>query len=90
GIGVPQLNDYRLFLTKLAVAIAAQTEEVKRRQKLWETEHASWLALRQKQQALEVLRERHVAAEAVVEAKREQKQQDEFASRSGKAKPLQG
>ncbi len=88
GIGVPQLNDYRLFLTKLATAIAAQMEEVKRRQKLWETEHVSWLALRQKQQALEVLGERHIAAEAMLETKREQKQQDEFASRAGKAKPL--
>lgn len=89
GIAVPQLNDYRLFLAKLAAAVLAQMEEVKRRQKLWETEHASWLVLRQKQQALEVLGERHLAAEAMVESKREQKQQDEFASRSGEAKPFQ-
>jgi len=84
GIGVAQLNDYRLFLAKLARAIETQGGEVERRQRAWEAEHAGWLTLKQRQQALEVLAQRHAAELIVKEGKREQKQQDEFASKTGK------
>jgi flagellar FliJ protein len=84
GIPSNQLSDFRLFLDKLARAILAQAEEVSRRQHAWEKEHANWLQLREREQALEVLLQRHLAALALKEGKREQKQQDEFALRAGK------
>lgn len=84
GMPVHQANDYRLFLDKLARAIQAQSEEVERRRVAWEASHARWLGLRQRQEALAVLAQRHGVAEAIVEARREQKEQDEFALRSVK------
>jgi flagellar FliJ protein len=88
GIPAHLLADYRLFLDKLARAIHAQGDEVDRRRLGWEREHARWLTLRQRGQALEVLLQRHRAAQALLESRREQKQQDEFAVKSGKENPL--
>ena len=90
--GIPShlLADYRLFLDKLARAINAQGEEVQRRRAAWEQQHARWLTLRQREQALETLLHRHQAAEAIQEARREQKQQDEFALKSTRENPLAG
>ena len=87
GMPAHQASDYRLFLDKLARAIQAQSEEVERRRAAWEAGHARWLGLKQRQEALHVLAQRHDSAEAVVEARREQKEQDEFALRSAKAGP---
>src|SRR3954470_24943114 len=89
--GIPShlLSDYRLFLDKLARAILAQGDEVDRRRIAWEQAHARWLELRQREQAMEVLLRRHQAGQLVHEARREQKQQDEFAAKSGKENPLQ-
>jgi flagellar FliJ protein len=87
GLASHQLRDYRVFLDKISRAMEAQSEEVKRRRLAWEAEHARWLRLRQRQQALVVLAERHRIAEAAREARREQKEQDEFALR-GADKPV--
>jgi|SRR5689334_15867866 flagellar FliJ protein len=88
GIPAHLLADYRLFLDKLARAIRAQSEEVDRRRIAWEQEHARWLALREREQALEVLLQRHQAAQLQQESRREQKQQDEFAQKGAKDNPL--
>ena len=85
GMAAHQVNDYRLFLDKLARAIQAQSEEVGRRHAAWEAGHVRWLGLKQRQEALHVLAQRHQSAEALVESRREQKEQDEFALRSAKA-----
>jgi len=90
GIPAHLLSDYRLFLDKLARAIRAQGDEVERRRAAWEQEHARWLKLRQREQALEVLSQRHQAAQVQHESRREQKQQDEFAQKPGKDNPLRG
>ena len=90
GMSTHQFNDYGLFLGKLARAIQAQAEEVERRRRAWEEEHARWLSLRQRQQALAVLAQRHDATELAVEARREQKEQDEFALKVLKDKPVVG
>jgi flagellar FliJ protein len=89
GIAAHLLTDYRLFLAKLARAISAQSEEVERRQQAWDDEHVRWLKLRQREQALEVLLQRHRATEALHDSKLEQKEQDEFALKSPKENPLQ-
>ena len=85
GMPAHQANDYRLFLDKLARAIQAQSDEVERRRAAWEVGHARWLGLKQRQEALHVLAQRYDSAEAVLESRREQKEQDEFALRSAKA-----
>jgi flagellar FliJ protein len=90
GIPASLFSDYRLFLDKLARAIHAQGEEVDRRRSAWQQAHERWLALRQREQALEVLLQRHQAKQLLQESRREQKQQDEFASKSTKENPLRG
>lgn len=88
--GIPShlLSDYRLFLDKLARAIRAQGEEVERRRGTWERAHAEWLSLKQREQALDALLQRHRAAQSLQEARREQKEQDEFASKGARESPL--
>jgi flagellar protein FliJ len=90
GAGIPAhlLSDYRLFLDKLSRAIRAQGDEVERRRIAWEQVHVRWLSLRQREQALEVLLQRHRATQALHESRREQKQQDEFALKSAKENPV--
>jgi flagellar FliJ protein len=88
GSSMHRLNDYRLFLGKLARAIQAQSEEVDQRRRAWEEGHARWLGLRQRHQALAVLAQRHSSSEALVEARREQKAQDEFALKASKELPF--
>ncbi len=91
GMSMHRLHDYRLFLGKLARAIQAQSEEVDRASaQAWEEGHARWLGLRQRHQALAVLAQRHSTSEAVVEARREQKAQDEFALKAAKEPPFHG
>jgi len=89
GIPAHLLSDYRLFLDKLAQAVRAQGAEVERRRISWEQAHARWLTLRQREQALEVLLQRHNAAQLLQESRREQKQQDEFALNGARENPLQ-
>jgi flagellar protein FliJ len=88
GMPAHQLNDYRLFQGKLGGAVQAQSEEVDRRSRAWDESHARWLGLRQRHEALGVLAQRHIAAEAVVEARGEQKEQDEFALKAAKEPPF--
>jgi flagellar FliJ protein len=90
GMSTHQFNDYCLFLGKLARAIQAQAEEVDRRRRAWEEEHARWLSLRQRQQALGVRAQRHDATELAIEVRREQKEQDEFALKAVKDNPVVG
>jgi flagellar FliJ protein len=90
GLPAHQFKDYSLFLAKLTRAIQAQTEEVVRRRRAWEEEHVRWRDLRQRQQAFAVLEQRHAVAEAAIDARREQKQQDEFALRAVKNNPVRG
>jgi flagellar protein FliJ len=90
GMSMHQLNDYRVFLDKLAQAVQAQSQEVDQRRRDWEEGHARWLGLRQRHQALAVLAQRHSTSEAVVEARREQRAQDEFALKAAKEPPFHG
>lgn len=84
GLEAHRLHDYRAFLDKLARAVSTQAAEVKRCQQAWEEALHRWQDLKQRQQALNVLRMRHLNEEAKLEARIEQKQQDEFARRKRK------
>jgi flagellar FliJ protein len=79
GLPADRLRDFHAFLAKLARAIDAQGAEVARCRQAWEEDHQRWLRLRNRQQALQVLRARHEHSEAIRDARVEQKQQDEFA-----------
>ena len=81
GLPAHQLKDYRAFLDKLSRAIETQNREVENRRMAWEAGHAAWMRLRQREQAIVVLAERHRLTEAASEARRDQKEQDEFALR---------
>lgn len=81
GLDRARHQDFCAFLAKLERAIELQGAEVQRSQDAWAAQHNEWLDLRKREQAMDVLKARHVADEAVRDGKREQKQQDEFAGR---------
>ncbi|WP_374336006.1 flagellar export protein FliJ [Leeia sp.] len=83
GMAVTQWRDYLLFLGKLDTAIAQQQQECERCEQLRDAAREQWLEREQKVQAFEALQQRHDQAELRKEARREQKQTDEFASRKG-------
>lgn len=90
GMEAHRLRDYREFLDKLARAISAQGGEVERCRKVWEESYQRWLDLRQRHQALDLLKQRFLQQEARQETRREQKQQDEFALKSIRERHLRG
>lgn len=89
GRGLPghQAADYRAFLGKLERAVAEQGREVQRQENRTREAQAAWLELRRQQDAIGVLRERHLAGEAQRELRLEQKEQDEFAARAARGRP---
>jgi flagellar FliJ protein len=88
GLEADRLRDFQRFLTKLTLAIRSQSTEVERCRQAWTQQHRRWLDLRQREQALIALRERHAQAEALRDRRRDQKEQDEFALRTRKENPL--
>jgi flagellar FliJ protein len=89
GIEPHRLRDYRAFLDRLLRAVDVQAEELERRRRAWADAHARWLDLRRREQALSVLRQRHRSAEAVGEGRREQRRQDELATRKASQEALE-
>ncbi len=79
GLSADRLRDYQAFLLKLERAIDTQTAEVQGCQQAWQRAHQHWLALRGKEQAMLVLKQRYAAQALLQERRQEQKQQDEFA-----------
>ncbi len=84
GVNVAQLLEFRSFIDKLDQAIVGQEQqlssieaELKAKRKLWEELH-------NKTQSLQKVCDSAVVAEMKQEAKREQLEQDERASRSGR------
>jgi flagellar FliJ protein len=87
GLPADRLRDFRAFMAKLARAIEGQGIETQRCRQAWEEEHKRWLRLRSRQQALQVLRERHERSESLRDARVDQKQQDEFALKRRPGEP---
>lgn len=81
SLEVDRLRDFQAFLSKLSRAIAEQSEEVDRCGLVCAQAQQRWLALRNREQALRVLRARHRKGQVQDEARLEQKQQDEYALR---------
>ena len=88
GVEADRLRDFQRFLAKLRLAMQAQGGEVDRCRQAWTLQHRRWLDLRQREQALAALRDRHAEAEALRERRREQKEQDEFALKAKTHNPI--
>jgi flagellar FliJ protein len=81
GMPIHLLRDFHIFLAKLDEAIRLQEREVAQARAGWEGAHATWVELRQKVKAYEVLASRHHGAEIRREEKRDQRVTDEIAAR---------
>ena len=81
GTTASRLRDFDGFIARLDQAIAAQVTDVQRLAATWEAARALWMEQRQREQAFDVLADRHADAQMRVESRQDQKQQDEFASR---------
>lgn len=81
GLGVGQLNEYRVFLARLDQALEQQQQILERcRQELARCQQ-HWLARRQEKKAVEKLAERRAEAALRSALRREQKESDEHAGR---------
>ena len=81
GITQREWHNYQEFLKRLDEAIAAQQQMVAVQAKNTAAGQALWQQQRKKLKAIDTLSERHYSSENVLEQKREQKTQDEYAAR---------
>ena len=79
GLSALQWRDYQAFIHKLEMAIQAQAQEIERCQHAWERGQTEWQAQEREVNAYQTLRKRHDEVERKVDAKQDQRQQDEFA-----------
>ncbi len=78
-----QLRDYQLFLDKLNRSIDQAKLVIEQKQQQCEIQRLAWLKTRTRSKALDAVIAKYIQQEAVIEARLEQKEQDEFASRIG-------
>ncbi len=81
GISQREWHNYQQFLNRLDDAIEAQRNTVATQARQTAAGQMQWQQQRKKLKAFDTLSDRHHAAENAKEAKREQKMQDEFATR---------
>jgi flagellar FliJ protein len=79
GLSIQQWRDYQAFIHKLELAIQAQAHEIERCHQAWEAGKADWQACEREVKAYQTLRHRHDESERKLDAKTDQRQQDEFA-----------
>jgi len=76
-----QLKDYQLFLNKLNQSIEQARMNILQKKQICEQQKLNWLKTRSRSKALDAVIVKYQIQEAQVEARIEQKEQDEFASR---------
>ena len=81
GISQREWHNYQQFLNRLDDAIEVQRNTVATQARQTAAGQMQWQQQRKKLKAFDTLSDRHHAAENAKEAKREQKMQDEFATR---------
>ena len=81
GLTPGEWRNYQEFLGRLDEAIEAQGQAVAQQVQRTASGQAHWQHQQMKLKAFDTLSERHYASENAQELKREQKNQDEFASR---------
>lgn len=79
GLSVQQWRDYQSFMHKLELAIRAQLQEVERCQRTWEAGQVEWQDCEREVKAYQTLRHRHDESERKLDAKLDQRMQDEVA-----------
>jgi flagellar FliJ protein len=84
GVNVAQFLEFRSFIDKLEKAIMGQEHMLSSIQAECDAKRKTWQELHQKTQSLEKVFETAMVAETKQEAKREQREQDERASRIGR------
>ena len=81
GIGQREWHNYQEFLNRLDEAIDQQGQAVGVQERHTAAGQVKWQEQRTKLKAFDTLSQRHQAGEVALELRREQKVQDEFASR---------
>ncbi len=76
-----QLKDYQCFLNKLNQSIEQARMNILQKKQICEQQKLSWLKTRSRSKALDAVIVKYKVEEARIEARIEQKEQDEFASR---------
>jgi flagellar FliJ protein len=82
GIDREALRNYQAFLAQLGRAIAQQADLLAGAERSVDGARAQWQSERARVESFEVLGERHGAAAARIESRRQQKQTDEWAARA--------
>lgn len=86
GVKVSRLVEFRAFIDKLDIAIAGQEKLLKRMEQDVQTKRQMWEFTHRSTQTIQKVRESALKVEKKIEDKREQLEQDERASRFGRAK----
>ena len=86
GLSPREWSNYQAFLDRLDEAVAAQTRAVAQQAQNTAAGQVQWQRQQKKLKAIDTLSDRHFANEEAQEQRREQKLQDEFATRF-KTKP---
>jgi len=87
ALGINQLRDYQLFLDKLHLSIEQARQNIQLKKLQCEEQKLCWLKTRSRSKALDAVIEKYQQQEAAIEARIEQKEQDEHASRAAFRKP---
>lgn len=87
GLMASQLRDYQMFLEKLNQSIDQARLNIQNKKLQCEQQKLLWLKSRSRSKALDVVITKYQKQEAVIEARIEQKEQDEHASRIASRKP---
>jgi len=86
GLSAGQLKDYQFFLNKLNQSIDQARINILNKKQLCEQQKINWLKTRSRSKALDAVIVKYRIQEAQIEARIEQKEQDEFASRNSARK----
>ena len=78
GMSIYEIRNFQQFLVKLEVAIIQQREEVQHCKNRWELGQLEWQQQKRKLNAYDALSERHWKSEQKIEARQEQREQDDW------------
>ncbi|VAW67902.1 hypothetical protein MNBD_GAMMA10-599 [hydrothermal vent metagenome] len=81
-----QLRDYQLFLQKINTSIEQSKTNIEQQKLLCEQQKLNWLKTRSRSKALQAVIKKYQLNEAKVQARIEQKEQDEYAGRISRLK----
>jgi len=81
NLNAVQLKDYQLFLNKLNQSIEQARMNILQKKQICEQQKLNWLKTRSRSKALDAVIVKYQIQEVQVQARIEQKEQDEFASR---------